>query len=120
MRSILMTNAPDSRRWSWSGPVVREPGCSSGSGCRVSNVCRARFLAAKCMTSNASFDFCEESSGDAGSMVVLATEGDGDAFDDTCLKRCQIGNDRVKSLIAEMLAQLVQVRLLDRARPLEP
>jgi hypothetical protein len=46
-------------------------------------------------------------------------ERDGDAVGNTLLELCQIGDDRVKSQGAEMLAQLLQVALLVRPGPPE-
>ena len=41
-----------------------------------------------------------------------AWTGEGDAVGDTLLELCQIGHDRVKSLVAEMGAELLEVGLL--------
>ena len=70
-------------------------------------------------TPYASLNLGEEVSGDTGSSTMPGPDSDGDAFDDTLLKRCQIRDDGVKSLVPELGAEFLQIRLLDRADALE-
>ncbi len=95
------------------------PGSSSGSDGGLRNVLRAACSATGFEGGDAALDFGEEGTGDTGSSKMPGPNGDGDAFDDTLLKRCQIGDDRVKSLRAELAAEFSEVGLLNRADPLE-
>ena len=53
-----------------------------------------------------------EVSGDAGFLAAGSVEGDGDSVGDTLLKLCQIRNCCVKSLLAEMVPQFLEIALL--------
>jgi len=68
--------------------------------------------AAATVLADAPLDFREESANDVSLSAGRRVEGDGDAMGDGLLISCQIGDDRVKDIPAEMITELYSVTLL--------
>src|SRR5262245_14353663 len=87
---------------------------SSGSDGSVLKALRAAASALSLEPFEATLNFIEEASGNAGFLASPCMEGNGDAVGNTLLELCQIRNDGVKRKIAKMRAKLLQVALLVR------
>jgi hypothetical protein len=114
-----MEKAPARRRLPSSGPELGDVGSSSGSREGVVNVRSAARSALSTIPTDAAFDFCKETPGDAGFDARWGVDGDRDTKGDRLLVACQVRDHRVKCALAEALPELGEVASLIGSRSLE-